>query len=829
MWPGWIGSAAELLLDSSLRITLVALLIGVMLLAARVRSSAMRHSAWTAVTAAMLLMPVLRSIVPAIAVPVPAPARAVFVLPESPVDVADPEINSTPASRPAVDVPAAPRAAGPAPQSSVRGPETSAAWLILLTAVYAFGVLFLLARLGIGWRAVTRLVRAATRTSLGTDTPVVESRQVATPLTAGVFSPSVVLPSSWREWPQEKLAAVLAHELAHVRRRDPLVAFAARLNCCVFWFHPLAWWLERRLGADAEHACDEAAVRQMGQPRRYAEILLDMADAVRRHGGRISWQGIGVGGNGLLGRRIDRIVGGELFSDPSRARRLGVALGCVAVILAVVACREQLKSVPPLREDPEVTQRLAAQKANEDFWKSAERMTAEQVDQLEGSLKRNTEDFEALKKLKIFYRASGQKMFGWNQMIARRRPHILWLIEHHPEHELALWLVSPGGDADGYAAAKKAWLNQTARTDVSVPVLSNAASFFQEHDPHIAEEVLLRARKLDPEAKTVRSISGAPSPTYWSSRLGRFYAQVMLGARNPADGSPTKPIDADPYARDVSRRLASSDDAALLATAGSDLARSFNDPARRQLGIQFLQRALQLDPQQRHARLVLFSTEDYERSRPRQQTLLLKRAELVGGEIERKVRAGERLSQAEWERLRGVAYDALASLPDPERFSGLAELADSSYMWAEHLGYTAKDEAGAKAAFERSKKAAQEALALARRLTDHPDRGTVIYRTNVALGAHALREGDRRTAVRYMLQATTAPPSARLASFPSFGLDGRLVNYLLKEGERETVAEFLEKSANLRTSEKERLLRDAAAIRDGRMPLSYQHMMMRAQ
>ena len=74
--------------------------------------------------------------------------------------------------------------------------------------------------------------------------------------------------------------------------------------------------------------------------------------------------------------------------------------------------------------------------------------------------------------------------------------------------------------------------------------------------------------------------------------------------------------------------------------------------------------------------------------------------------------------------------------------------------------------------------------------------------------------------------AIAVPPSRGLEAY-SFGLDQRLVNSLLKVGERETVAEFLERSAFLRPAEGERLQQDAAAIRAGKMPMSFQYMVSR--
>src|SRR5512140_2695582 len=57
------------------------------------------------------------------------------------------------------------------------------------------------------------------------------------------------------------------------RRRDPLVEWLALLNRAVFWFHPLAWWLERKLSALAEDACDAAVLRGGHDAHAYSEYL----------------------------------------------------------------------------------------------------------------------------------------------------------------------------------------------------------------------------------------------------------------------------------------------------------------------------------------------------------------------------------------------------------------------------------------------------------------------------------------------------------------------------------------------------------------------------
>ena len=71
----------------------------------------------------------------------------------------------------------------------------------------------------------------------------------------------------------------------------------------------------------SEHACDAAAARAITAPGRYAEILVEMADVVRRNRGRLTWQGVGVDGTGLLNNRIDRLLRGDAFATRRAERR----------------------------------------------------------------------------------------------------------------------------------------------------------------------------------------------------------------------------------------------------------------------------------------------------------------------------------------------------------------------------------------------------------------------------------------------------------------------------------------------------------------------------
>jgi beta-lactamase regulating signal transducer with metallopeptidase domain len=71
-----------------------------------------------------------------------------------------------------------------------------------------------------------------------------------------------------------ELEALLMHELAHIRRRDNLVSTLQMLVCCLFWFHPLVWLIDRHLLAERERACDETVIEFGGAKHVYLSGIL---------------------------------------------------------------------------------------------------------------------------------------------------------------------------------------------------------------------------------------------------------------------------------------------------------------------------------------------------------------------------------------------------------------------------------------------------------------------------------------------------------------------------------------------------------------------------
>lgn len=94
----------------------------------------------------------------------------------------------------------------------------------------------------------------------------------------GIFRSGIHVPRELlRLLTRDETEAVLLHELVHVARRDNLWRLAQTVIVCLCWFHPLVWWLHRRLIQESEQACDEAVVRLTRNHETYVQGLLKAA------------------------------------------------------------------------------------------------------------------------------------------------------------------------------------------------------------------------------------------------------------------------------------------------------------------------------------------------------------------------------------------------------------------------------------------------------------------------------------------------------------------------------------------------------------------------
>ena len=132
------------------------------------------------------------------------------------------------------------------------------------------------------WRQIRAAVRASSHWAVpGLPPPAgVDTRSTAglmEPCVVGLWRPVLLVPAGIEDdLTPRQLGAVLAHELCHIRRRDNLTAAVHMLAEAVFWFYPPVWWIGSRLVDERERACDEEVVRRCGEPRIYAEGIVNV-------------------------------------------------------------------------------------------------------------------------------------------------------------------------------------------------------------------------------------------------------------------------------------------------------------------------------------------------------------------------------------------------------------------------------------------------------------------------------------------------------------------------------------------------------------------------
>ncbi len=208
--------------------------------------------------------------------------------------------------------------------------------------VWSIGVLLLSVRLLWGARQVYRLRRRGTpggdgilaavqataaRLGVSRRIEVLISAMADGPTVIGWIRPVILLPASTLiGLTPEQLEAVLAHELAHIRRHDYLVNLLQMVVETLLFYHPVVWWTSARIRQERELCCDDLAVRWCGDALCYARALTVLERM------RISTPEVALGGAGdSLRFRILRLVGAG--GEERRSSRLA---GAVALCLALV-------------------------------------------------------------------------------------------------------------------------------------------------------------------------------------------------------------------------------------------------------------------------------------------------------------------------------------------------------------------------------------------------------------------------------------------------------------------------------------------------------------
>jgi bla regulator protein BlaR1 len=201
----------------------------------------------------------------------------------------------------------------------------------VLLAVWAIGFLAVVGLRVRGWRRVRAAVRASAPLPLPGPYPVRSAPGLLEPGVVGLWRPVLLLPAGIdRHLSPPQLRAVLEHEFTHIRRRDNLTSALHMVVEAVCWFHPAVWWVGARLVHERERACDEHVLRVCGEPRAYAESILNVCKLyVESPVACVS----GVSGSDLK-QRIVVILAGRVGGQLTMVGKLGLTVVAMLILCA---------------------------------------------------------------------------------------------------------------------------------------------------------------------------------------------------------------------------------------------------------------------------------------------------------------------------------------------------------------------------------------------------------------------------------------------------------------------------------------------------------------
>ena len=220
------------------------------------------------------------------------------------------------------------------------------AWMPALVLAWSAGVGLMSLRLCLGlawvgklrrqavaapaiWQA--RLDALAQRMGLHRRPPLKLHAGLASPVTVGFWRPVILLPAALLSgMPVALLEALLAHELAHVRRWDYLVNLLQSVAEALLFFHPVVWWLSARMRAEREQVADALAAQALQDPQRLATALhaLSLQTAAPQHSGLL----MSARGGALL-TRIERLMAPGLDTGSWKMAVPALLLACATLLL----------------------------------------------------------------------------------------------------------------------------------------------------------------------------------------------------------------------------------------------------------------------------------------------------------------------------------------------------------------------------------------------------------------------------------------------------------------------------------------------------------------
>ena len=186
---------------------------------------------------------------------------------------------------------------------------------------------------------IHRVASRARKMGLPSPPSIALCEKISVPVVVGFVKPAILIPASLSAGlSTDQLEAVITHELAHIRRCDPLVNLLQRLIEVLLFFHPVVWFISRQVSRERENACDDMVLEAGWHGASYADALLRMAEfsqhlSERLRGETSSALAATGRSTGEFKQRVLRLLQPECIA-PIRLTRS--AVGGVALLLAVL-------------------------------------------------------------------------------------------------------------------------------------------------------------------------------------------------------------------------------------------------------------------------------------------------------------------------------------------------------------------------------------------------------------------------------------------------------------------------------------------------------------
>ena len=182
---------------------------------------------------------------------------------------------------------------------------------------------------------------------------LLESGLVRSPMVIGYFKPVVLFPlGALAGMSPTQVEVILAHEMAHIARRDYLFNILQSVLEILFFYHPATWWISSRIRVDREHCCDDMAVSLHRDTVTYARALVELEELAQPSSGLA----LGFGGQrNSLFHRVARLLGQDERKRPYKEGLVAV----MALVFSLLIWSFQPQELPEEADEPESEELLS--------------------------------------------------------------------------------------------------------------------------------------------------------------------------------------------------------------------------------------------------------------------------------------------------------------------------------------------------------------------------------------------------------------------------------------------------------------------------------------